>query len=83
MNISAPISLLPEVTEFLGSESLKPYREKAVQQASDYPEAARSLSGEEARAISIGPTDDIVSVIIYVFLKNLRFENVNSCKKRT
>lgn len=51
------------VSRFLGSEALKPYREKAVQQASDYPEAARSLSGEEARAVRAGGYTGIILIV--------------------
>jgi len=51
------------VNGFLGSEALKPYREKAVQRASDYPEAARSLAGEEARAVRAGGHTGIILIV--------------------
>lgn len=51
------------VNGFLGSEALKPYREKAVQRAGDYPEAARSLAGEEARAVRAGGHTGIILIV--------------------
>ena len=51
------------VNGFLGSEALKPYREKAVQRASDYPEAARSLAGEETRAVRAGGYAGIMLIV--------------------
>ena len=51
------------VNGFLGSEALKPYREKAVQRASDYPEAARSLAGEETRAVRAGGYAGIILIV--------------------
>ncbi len=51
------------VNGLLGGEALKPYREKAVQRAGDYPEAARSLAGEEARAVRAGGHTGMILIV--------------------
>ena len=51
------------VKGLLGGEALKPYREKAVQRAGDYPEAARSLAGEAARAVRAGGYTGIILIV--------------------
>ncbi len=51
------------VNGWLGGEELKPYREKAVQRADDYAEAARALAGEEARTVRAGGHTGMILIV--------------------
>ncbi|HJO97111.1 MAG: stimulus-sensing domain-containing protein [Rhodospirillales bacterium] len=51
------------VNGWLGNETLEPYREKAVQRAGDYAEAARSLAGEDARSVRAGGHTGIILIV--------------------
>ena len=46
-----------------GREELKPYREKAVQRAHDYEEAARALAGGQARAVRAGGHTGMILIV--------------------
>ena len=61
---SAMLDLYDRLVERLpGRETLKPYREKAVQRANDYAEAARALAGEQARAVRAGGHTGMILIV--------------------
>ena len=62
--VSAMLELYDRLVNGLpGGEELKPYREKAVQRADDYEEAARSLAGERARAVRAGGHTGMILIV--------------------